>query len=77
MGADVILKTCACGRSLDEAHVLSHLVGIQYGVGGVALILFDCVCRSTLAIYRATAPDAVREASFRFQESADLFEALG
>ncbi len=73
----MILKTCGCGRALDEAHVLSHLVGIQYGVGGVALILFDCVCLSTLAIYRATAPDAVSEAAGRLQESADLFVALG
>ena len=73
----MIIKTCACGLSLDEAHVLSHLVGIQYGVPGVALILFDCACKSTLAIYRATAPDAVQEAAELHQESADLFAALG
>lgn len=73
----MILKTCACGAALDEAHVLSHLVGIQYGVGGVALVLFDCVCKSPLAIYRATAPDAVSEAAGRLQDSADLLVALG
>jgi len=74
----VILKTCACGRTSDEAYVLSHLVGIQEGLGSVPpTIMFNCVCRSTISIVYATAPDAVQRAADRLQESADLLVALG
>lgn len=67
-----------CGAVLDLEHVLSHMVGIQGGVHGEkALILFDCVCRSTIALWYKDAPEEIREAADQAEESRGLVVALG
>lgn len=59
-----MIRQCKCGASLYKEHILGNLVGIQKGLSGEKfLILYNCRCRTTLAMHYNGAPDDIQRAA--------------